>query len=87
MGTVFIWSYSKSLKFSRNTSFCYKYYYLNLQVLNKKDVKGDMDDDAEDYTLTPGTEARYRQIDQEYTKVMQQTPQTELVGIFEFIPI
>lgn len=49
-----------------------------LDVLNKKDVKGDMDDDGEDYTLTPGTEAQYRQVDQEYAKVMQQTPRTEL---------
>lgn len=50
-----------------------------LDVLNKKDVKGDgMDDDGDDYTLTPGTEAQYRQVDQEYAKVMQQTPRSEL---------
>ena len=54
------------------------------QVLNKKDVKGDMDDDGEDYTLTPGTEAQYRQVDQEYAKVMQQTPRTELVSLANF---
>ena len=53
-----------------------------IQVLNKKDVKGDgMDDDGDDYTLTPGTEAQYRQIDQEYHKVMQQAPRSELVCI------
>ena len=54
-----------------------------LQVLNKKDVKGDADDDAEDYTLTPGTDAHYRQVDQEYAKVMQQTPRSELVSVAE----
>ena len=55
----------------------------HLQVLNKKDVKGDADDDAEDYTLTPGTDAHYRQVDQEYAKVMQQTPRSELVSVTE----
>lgn len=46
---------------------------------NKKDAKGaGMDDDGDDYTLTPGTEAQYRQVDQEYAKVMQQTPRTDL---------
>ena len=43
-----------------------------------------MDDDGEDYTLTPGTEAQYRQVDQEYAKVMQQTPRTELVSLANF---
>lgn len=52
-----------------------------LDVLNKKDVKGEgLDDEAEDYTLTPGTDAHYRQVDQEYAKVMQQAPRTELFG-------
>ena len=45
-----------------------------------------MDDDGEDYTLTPGTEAQYRQVDQEYAKVMQQTPRSELVSWPAFNP-
>lgn len=42
-----------------------------LEMLNKKDVKGEGGDDDDDYNLTPNTEDRYRRIDQEYARVMQ----------------
>lgn len=40
-------------------------------MINKKDIKGDDEDDDEKYTLTPNTEDRYQRIDQEYARVMQ----------------
>ncbi|XP_048736006.1 myocyte-specific enhancer factor 2C-like isoform X2 [Ostrea edulis] len=42
-----------------------------LEMLNKKDVKGEGGDDDDDYNLTPNTEDKYRRIDQEYARVMQ----------------
>lgn len=41
-----------------------------IDMLNKKEDKSDMDED-ESYTLTPGTEAQYKKIDEDYAKVIQ----------------
>ncbi|KAK3098048.1 hypothetical protein FSP39_015585 [Pinctada imbricata] len=49
-----------------------------VEQLSKKDLKGDGDDDDESYNLTPTTETAYRKIDQEYAKVMQQSPRPVL---------
>ncbi|XP_033749450.1 myocyte-specific enhancer factor 2C-like isoform X1 [Pecten maximus] len=44
-----------------------------VEMLNKKDSKGEGDDgDEDDFNLTPRTEESYKRIDQEYARVMQQ---------------
>ncbi|XP_069137564.1 myocyte-specific enhancer factor 2C-like isoform X2 [Argopecten irradians] len=44
-----------------------------VEMLNKKDAKGEGDDgDDDEYNLTPRTEESYKRIDQEYARVMQQ---------------
>lgn len=43
------------------------------KMLNKKPDKGDADsDDGGTFPLTPGTEANYKKIDEDYAKVMSQ---------------
>lgn len=39
-------------------------------MLSKKGDKAELDDDDEQYTLTPGTDAQYKRIDEAYAKVM-----------------
>ncbi|XP_045215853.1 myocyte-specific enhancer factor 2C-like [Mercenaria mercenaria] len=41
-----------------------------IDMLNKKGDKAEMDDDDEAYTLTPGTEAKFKKIDEEYARVL-----------------
>ncbi|KAL4227302.1 Myocyte-specific enhancer factor 2C [Mactra antiquata] len=50
-----------------------------IDMLNKKGDKAELDDDDEQYTLTPGTEDKYRKIDEAYAKVMQRHQQFDAV--------
>lgn len=43
-----------------------------LESLNKKENKSGGDDDDDDYPLTPRTEEKYRNIDEQYARVLQQ---------------
>ena len=46
--------------------------YSLLQMLSKKPDKGGDDSDDGGFPLTPGTEANYKKIDEQYAKVMNQ---------------
>nr|XP_022329917.1 myocyte-specific enhancer factor 2C-like isoform X1 [Crassostrea virginica]XP_022329918.1 myocyte-specific enhancer factor 2C-like isoform X1 [Crassostrea virginica]XP_022329919.1 myocyte-specific enhancer factor 2C-like isoform X1 [Crassostrea virginica]XP_022329920.1 myocyte-specific enhancer factor 2C-like isoform X1 [Crassostrea virginica] len=58
-----------------------------LEMINKKDIKGDDEDDDEKYTLTPNTEDRYQRIDQEYARVMQSGTQKQPVLYQQPMPV
>ncbi|OWF54107.1 myocyte-specific enhancer factor 2C-like [Mizuhopecten yessoensis] len=53
-----------------------------VEMLSKKDSKGDGDDgDDDEYNLTPRTEESYKRIDQEYARVMQQGTQSHMTPV------
>ena len=39
-------------------------------MLNKKGDKAELDDDDDQYTLTPSTEAKYKKINEDYAKAV-----------------
>lgn len=41
-------------------------------MLNKKDISGEGGDDDDNYVLTPRTEEKYKKIDDDFKKAMEQ---------------
>lgn len=55
-------------------------------MLNKKPDKADGDsDDGSGFPLTPGTEANYKKIDEQYAKVMNQVDAHPVVSLFSVL--